>query len=125
MPRNPKPCKICSELGHTQFYCRQKKRKRIDPRGKQYYKWQETRAKYLKANSQKMFVCYLCNKSIPKEQVTIDHVAARSSNPKLRHVESNLKPCCWQCNGAKGSKSYEAYLRTRRIGNVSGKSSMQ
>lgn len=122
MPRNPKPCKVCNQLGHTQFYCRQKKRKRIDPKGKQYKKWQETRERYLAPKTE--LLCYICKKPLTKETATLDHVKPKGSHPELRHDENNLQVCCWQCNGDKGSQSYEAYLKRRRIG-VSGKSSMQ
>lgn len=39
-----------------------------------------------------------------KSETTLDHVQPRSGAPDLRYEFSNLKPCCYACNSAKGSK---------------------
>lgn len=79
-------------------------RKRINQRGKVAKQWTETRNQWFIDNPAEFYVCYLCKKLIPKNETTLDHKIPRSRSPSLRFDPSNLAPCCWTCNGAKGSR---------------------
>ena len=50
------------------------------------------------------YYCWICGAPLKKSQITLDHVIPRSRAPKLRFVDSNIKPACWKCNVEKGSK---------------------
>lgn len=102
-------CTYCHKNGHYQTFCTRKPAKRISRRGKVTIKWYKVRQEFIKANppdSNGMYRCYLCYKLISPDEVTIDHVLPRSSNPELRYDHSNLKYCCYTCNSIKGSKKY-------------------
>lgn len=115
MPINPKPCKLCNEMGHTPFYCRLKKRKPISQRGKQYTAWQKARKTWFASRPEQVwFNCYICNKLLHRRLVTLDHKIPRSKKASLRYAQSNLRACCWTCNQEKGSQSYEQYIKKRR-----------
>jgi 5-methylcytosine-specific restriction endonuclease McrA len=76
-------------------------------KGKYGRLWEHTRASFLAANPpnhQGYYVCYLCSKWIPANEITVDHVVARSREPGLRFVFSNLAFACSSCNEAKGSR---------------------
>ncbi len=78
--------------------------------GKITKKWIETKAKWFEINKAAYYFCYICGKSMTRSQLTLDHIQSRSRHPELRFVLSNLAPCCWDCNTAKGSLSLEQYM---------------
>jgi 5-methylcytosine-specific restriction endonuclease McrA len=47
----------------------------------------------------------LCPVRLDIDQLTIDHIKPKGSNPELAHELSNLQPACIYCNGEKGSKT--------------------
>jgi 5-methylcytosine-specific restriction endonuclease McrA len=54
-------------------------------------------------NKQEAYNCFYCGKFLWPAEVTLDHYHSRSRHPELRYELSNLRPCCWNCNGEKGS----------------------
>ena len=107
-----KKCKWCGSLGHTQFYCKQKRydyRKRNTPVnkfGKYAKQWVQTREQWFKLNPPDAigaYWCYLCGRHLYPNQVTLDHIKSRSRHPELRFVLSNLAPLLG-CNTDKGTK---------------------
>lgn len=77
--------------------------------GKQGKKWLKTRKRWFKTFPSDHYICYICGHHLLNWQVTLDHVESRSRHPELRYTLSNLKPCCYSCNRAKGSLSLEQY----------------
>lgn len=105
-------CKFCGAIGHTQFNCKIKPRKpmqrsRMKKMGKHYYAWIETRDRWLEQHKAPYYTCYICGKLLTRSQLTLDHIKSRGRHPELRYELSNLAPCCWECNIAKGSKDIE------------------
>lgn len=69
--------------------------------------WLKTRSKWLRENPpnhQGYYECYICGKWVDYSEITLDHIIPRSNRPDLVHDFSNLAPCCYKCNSAKGSK---------------------
>lgn len=115
-------CKWCNGVNiHHSFQCWKKPPtktklrekmtvpKNINRTGKQYALWNETRRKWFQANPpvDGYYYCHYCHIPLTIETVTLDHMKNRSSHPELRHMLSNLVPCCIPCNMIKGSRSYE------------------
>ena len=78
--------------------------------GKIARQWLRVRNAYLKANPpnhQGYYVCSYCGRWIPANEVTVDHIIARSKAPQLRFKHSNLTVACGVCNAEKGSKTYD------------------
>lgn len=125
MDRTPKkPCKHCGRMGHYSYACYQNpkralkalKRSPINKIGKNTKQWFITRATWIKKNAPpiegKYWICYLqihpwCPVRISVENLTLDHVVSRSSDPSLRFNQDNLKPACKYCNEMKGSQKLE------------------
>lgn len=125
MDRTPKkPCKHCGMMGHFSYACYQNpkrtlkklKRSPIKKVGKYTKQWLVTRAKWIRSNPPPIdgqyWMCYLqihpwCPKKISIEQLTLDHVVARSADPSKRFSAANLKPACYYCNEKKGSRALE------------------
>ena len=110
--KNAKPCKFCSSSKHLSWQCfqnpnRLEQSKKKIKSGKVTVKWIITRKKWFKENPADHYVCYICGKWLTPEETTLDHVIPRSRAPHLRYEFSNLKPCCFVCNGEKGSKVYD------------------
>lgn len=126
--RHPKkPCKFCTRTTHFPYQCpvnpkvalKRKvglKRTPIKKIGKNTKQWFMTRATWIKKNPPPIegqyWLCYLrihpwCPVRLTLETLTIDHVVSRSSDPKLRFNQDNLKPACKYCNNEKGSRSLE------------------
>lgn len=84
--------------------------KPIKKMGKKAKEWASVRAKWFKDHEADMYQCYLCKKLLPVNETTLDHVIPRSNakNYANRNDETNLKPCCWNCNSAKGSRHLNA-----------------
>lgn len=106
-------CIVCGSKYHYQTFCPYKKKKPISKQGKVYNLWKETRLLWFKENKPPYF-CYLCNKPLKKEQVTLDHVIPRGSYPQFRYNLDNLKPACIKCNNEKASQSLENYLKNKK-----------
>lgn len=80
-------------------------------RNKHYELWKICREEWLienPPNHQGYYICYICGRWIPAEEITLDHIISRSRAPGKRYDKTNLAPACWSCNGLKGSKSLEA-----------------
>lgn len=78
--------------------------------GKIGKQWSAVRKEWLKnnpPNHQGYYECYLCYKWVIASEITLDHILARSKRPDLRFDSNNLRPCCWECNKEKGSKTIE------------------
>jgi hypothetical protein len=52
--------------------------------------------------------CYICNRVLPTDELTIDHVVPRLKGGDS--TENNLKCCCKDCNQLKGNFSYSEKL---------------
>jgi 5-methylcytosine-specific restriction endonuclease McrA len=105
-----KPCKFClvPKPKHWPFQCfyNPKGQTPIKRKGKVTAQWEYFRKYWIKANSGP-YRCYLCGIPLNSKTVTLDHVLPRSRRPDLRLDESNIKPCCWNCNHKKGSRVYK------------------
>lgn len=88
-------------------------------KGKHYYKWIKTRKAFLDANPpnhQGYYTCYICHRWILANEITVDHIVARSRAPALRYALDNLELCCGSCNQAKGSKAVKPLQITEEEG---------
>jgi 5-methylcytosine-specific restriction endonuclease McrA len=115
-------CKFCNLEGHSAFNCRQRPRKPLRAStglaicttlrkvGKQGNKWIETRKLWFSLHNTPTYMCYICEKLMPKSETTLDHKLSRGRHPELRYVLDNLAPCCLPCNTAKGSLDVDEYL---------------
>lgn len=96
-----RPCKYCSSLEHTSFYCRLKPRKKIPQRGKRaikYDQWRDTVAKpHLDETSGRK--CNNCG--AVNVQLDVDHIKNRGSRPDLKMNLSNLQYLCRDCHSNK------------------------
>lgn len=50
------------------------------------------------------YSCGICGRWVFGDEVTLDHILNRSSNPELRFSESNIQPAHGSCNTWKGSR---------------------
>lgn len=107
-------CSVCGKRSYGDYCVAHKphaslKRTPLKKVGKVTKQWLVTRKDWFKANPRDTYNCYLCGKTLQPIEVTLDHVKSRSSRPDLRFDMSNLMPCCYLCNAAKGSRSLETY----------------
>lgn len=121
-----KPCKFCQLTTHFAYSCklnpkvalRRKagmKRGRMNRVGKQTKQWFITRATWIRKNPPDVegyWYCYLrihpwCPYRLTVDNITLDHVVARTRDPSKRFALDNLKPACEYCNEMKGSKSVD------------------
>ena len=118
----PKPCKTCGKHGHSAAFCYQTRkkvpttRKQINKVGKETRAWSEFRKHYLMLhppNHEGYYECYICHKWVLANEITLDHVVARSSDPSLRYNEDNIRLCCYECNARKVSQSLDRYLQKK------------
>ena len=118
MPVQPKkPCKWCGEYParHFAYQCKENPKVRsyhITKHGKVAQTWWNVRRKWFDDNKADNYTCYLCGKWLTPAETTLDHVVPRSHDASLRYETSNLRPCCYTCNGLKGSKSLENYKKS-------------
>lgn len=70
--------------------------------------WEATRQQWFSLNTSP-YACHYCGIQLFKKTVTLDHKIPRSRAPQLRYVLSNLVPCCFTCNGLKGSVDHDSY----------------
>lgn len=112
----PKPCKFCSSTIHYPYQCYKNpdcgnyKLKRKKP-GKATITWQRVKRVWLQENRQESYNCHYCGKYLLPNELTLDHYIPRSRRPDLRFEFANLVPCCWECNGRKGSKDGDEYTQ--------------
>lgn len=116
-----KPCKKCGSTNHTVTWCfqTQKKpilvKKRLKQIGKKGAAWITARHEWIKnnpPNHQGYWECYLkispnCIPWIDIDQLTLDHVVARSKDSTKLTDQTNLAPACYPCNEMKASKDLE------------------
>lgn len=119
MIRLQSSCRYCLQTGHTAFYCPARPRKPLrakramQKRGKHFSLWAATREKWLGQNTGP-YECYICQRPLERDELTLDHIESRSRRPELRYVLENLRPCCGPCNREKGSLGLEEYLEKLR-----------
>lgn len=95
---------ICQKCAYNRYA---KPRKAIKRIGKVTAAWLDERLAWIENNPpshEGYWECYLqiaplCPKFIDIDQLTLDHVVARS-----KHQATELRPACAYCNGMKGSK---------------------
>lgn len=101
-----KPCSYCGKDNHNSLQCFDKPRIPLRT-GINAAKWKRARTKWLKNNPpshEGYYYCYLCGVALTMDTVTLDHRKARSRYPGLRYEQTNLSPCCSNCQQLKGSK---------------------
>lgn len=76
--------------------------------GKEGERWSDLRRQWLVENSPNC-PCHYCGVRLSYENLTLDHRIPRSRAPHLRYEMSNLVPCCFTCNGLKGSVAHDDY----------------
>lgn len=83
--------------------------KPIKKMGKKAKEWATVRADWFREHPADSYECYLCGKYLSVDETTLDHVIPRSNakNYSNRNEHSNLQPCCYACNGLKGSRRIE------------------
>lgn len=67
--------------------------------------WLRFRRHWLKNHSpveDKWYLCGICGRWIPKDEVTLDHIEPRT--PQNMFSEDNIQPAHGYCNYAKGSR---------------------
>jgi 5-methylcytosine-specific restriction endonuclease McrA len=122
-PRTPIATKLhctrCDATDHLKVNCPERTTDRINPAtgryptvkrlrtvGKFGMMWRRTRRLWIE-NHPGPWECYLCGCPLTTADMTLDHVKSRSRHPELRFEMNNLKPCCWACNTAKGSRDLQ------------------
>lgn len=81
--------------------------KQIGKKGKE---WLKIRRQWIKDNPpsfEGFYTCYLCNKEIPADELTLDHVVSRGRGGSSRY--ENLNPAHYICNTSKGSQGLDKY----------------
>lgn len=106
--RKPIPVKNSREWHFEQSVKKANQRKAIKKHGKTHIEWLRTRDLWMKQNP-KPWHCHYCSKTLDTDTLTLDHLIPRSRAPHLRFELSNLVPCCFTCNGLKGSIEHDKY----------------
>lgn len=104
---------LCPDCQYKKSAATKKERRVIiKHRGKRTREWLDVdRPKWFKnhpPSHEGYYECYLgisplCLKFMRKNETTLDHVKARSTDPGKRRKQQNFKPACYPCNGLKGS----------------------
>lgn len=50
-------------------------------------------------HGEEWWICYLCQATLSRREVTLDHYIPRSAGGGINR--QNIKPCCWECNQRK------------------------
>jgi 5-methylcytosine-specific restriction endonuclease McrA len=77
------------------------------------FEWRRTRKAWFDEHNADDYECYICEKFLPRNETSLDHIKPRSSHPRLSGDLNNLQPACGTCQIAKGSKSLAYYLAER------------
>jgi len=116
-------CIVCGNRSYKEFCWRHhppdvkaaateiRREKWLKKEGKTSKEWSAFRKEWL-ADTFKPGVflpCHYCGRTLSFVNATIDHKIPRSRAPHLRYERSNLVPCCWTCNGLKGSVAHDDY----------------
>lgn len=103
-----KPCKYCASTRHYATFCPKKPKKHIGT-GEVWKRWTACKAEWFKLYDSDTYPCHYCGESMTRDEVTLDHKIPRSRAPELRYDFDNLVPCCWMCNGLKGTSPHDEY----------------
>lgn len=119
-----KPCKNCFRLGHTAFNCPDKPRKPLAAKkpmkkmgkigkalAKQSREWRAENP----PNHQGYYICYLCLKWIPADEMNVEHTKSKARHPEFRFIKGKLRPACGSCNEQKGSKDAYGQMETGQV----------
>lgn len=115
-----KPCKWCSSLEHTQFYCYKKPRTPIRKKGKKAKKWDKAKITWFELNPPDeygMWYCIVGGSGLTRDSsystylLNIDHDISRARDSTKVDEQSNLNPICPKHNRLKGSKSLIEYMQ--------------
>jgi 5-methylcytosine-specific restriction endonuclease McrA len=104
-----KPCKICGSVYHYASFCPYKPKKKLT-NGPVFTRWSNCKAEWFKLYAAEFYTCHYCGQRMTKQETTLDHKISRSRAPQLRYDFANLVPCCWICNGLKGSLDHDEYV---------------
>lgn len=90
-----KLCANCGSQWHYQTFCPYKTRKPIPQRGKHAKLWETFRDKVAKPYLDKKYG-HICNEKacLVTDQLDVDHVKERGSNPGLRYDVKNVQYLC-------------------------------
>jgi hypothetical protein len=90
-----KICPICGALGHSKFYCKERKRKPISQRGKETLKYEHFRNTIARPILVKKHgeVCSVLGCEAV-EHLDVDHKATRGAHAELKYKMSNLRLVC-------------------------------
>lgn len=109
------PCTHCGSLKHWPFQCYKNPKRELilkNHASKRTTKkgdgWVKTKRGWFEVHPPP-YQCHYCHKYLEKRETTLDHKIPRSRAPALRHDFDNLVPCCWTCNGLKGSIAHDDY----------------
>jgi 5-methylcytosine-specific restriction endonuclease McrA len=99
--------KYCGKCAYNKYA---KPKKLITRVGKRAAEWIECRNDWIQQHPpvNGFWECALrispqCLGFIDIDQLTLDHIKARSTHPDLRLEHTNLQPACYYCNSMKGS----------------------
>lgn len=100
-------CRQCGKKSYSEFCFNHKPRKPISKKGKEYYKWQEFKGGWFKRHQPDFdgyYKCHICDRSVHKDDVVLDHVVPQGWGHKRKYEDGNIKPAHIICNAKKGSK---------------------
>lgn len=92
-----KVCNVCNTLGHSGFYCKDRKFKTITKQSYKeqiYQEWKEgvARLKIIKRDGN---LCQCCGRQANNEEkLDIDHIISKGSRPDLKTDLNNLQLLC-------------------------------
>lgn len=95
-----KTCTVCNKRSYSDYCFIHRPKKRIEPRGKEYYRYKAFRDDVAVPYLDNAFGhhCRVCKAS---EGLEIDHIHNRGSRPELKYQLSNLQWLCRSCHHLK------------------------